>query len=397
LWFPDLQALRKAVPGSPTRADRGAAGIRAEAHDKAQESSKSRGGPVTLRRALALGDRPGPQECRQLMEFCGAPVSAAPPVADGKVNALESGMQQLHLKQDGIDQQLQRLEQSLLALQNSVKSLPAHIAPAPNVPTPALPPPAPPRVEIRTVVKPAPVEWYIWLALAAVVVAVGLAGFAYGRRGSFSRGLQETDAQLDRMLAGAADVMREFETNPVRVPPAPRPQPPAPPRPVAPRPAPPPPAPPPALSLSPPPSLEVSLPAEPEPLVLSPPGIDPLQMTDVLAEPRIEPPPPIVDTRANGDAPTSQVAGLSNDILFEMDQALDNTRSMFTDVDRFIALGRTQNALSLLQFQVHKDPTDRDSWIKLMAIYRQEKMDTELTKAAREFRNNFPNEAPPAV
>jgi hypothetical protein len=80
-----------------------------------------------------------------------------------------------------------------------------------------------------------------------------------------------------------------------------------------------------------------------------------------------------------------------------MDQALDNTRSMFTDVDRFIALGRTHNALSLLQFQVHKDPKDRDSWIKLMAIYRQEKMDVELAKAVREFRTHFPHENPPAV
>ena len=91
------------------------------------------------------------------------------------------------------------------------------------------------------------------------------------------------------------------------------------------------------------------------------------------------------------------IAGLSTDVLYEMDQALDNTRSMFTDVDRFIALGRTQNALSLLQFQVHKDPKDRDSWIKLMAIYRQEKMDADLAKAVREFRRNFPHENPPAV
>jgi hypothetical protein len=80
--------------------------------------------------------------------------------------------------------------------------------------------------------------------------------------------------------------------------------------------------------------------------------------------------------------------------MYEMDQALDNTRSMFTDVDRFIALGRTQNALSLLQFQVHKDPKDRDSWIKLLAIYRQENMDVELAKAAREFVRHFPDENP---
>jgi hypothetical protein len=88
--------------------------------------------------------------------------------------------------------------------------------------------------------------------------------------------------------------------------------------------------------------------------------------------------------------------GLSSKVLFEMDQALDNTRSMFTDVDRFIALGRTQNAVSLLQFQVHKDPKDRDSWIKLMAIYRQEKMDSELAGAAREFKRHFPGEDAPA-
>jgi hypothetical protein len=105
-----------------------------------------------------------------------------------------------------------------------------------------------------------------------------------------------------------------------------------------------------------------------------------------------------MDVNLESDAPPREtVAGLSNDVLYEMDQALDNTRSMFTDVDRFIALGRTQNALSLLQFQVHKDPKDRDSWIKLLAIYRQEKMDAELAKAAREFRNRFPDENPPAV
>ena len=96
-------------------------------------------------------------------------------------------------------------------------------------------------------------------------------------------------------------------------------------------------------------------------------------------------------TRSRSPAP-----GYRSKVLFEMDQALDNTRSMFTDVDRFIALGRTQNAISLLQFQVHKDPKDRDSWIKLMAIYRQEKMDAELAGAAREFKKNFPGDDSPA-
>ena len=103
------------------------------------------------------------------------------------------------------------------------------------------------------------------------------------------------------------------------------------------------------------------------------------------------PPATNVDVQLDS-GPVAQSIGLSSKVLIEMDQALDNTRSMFTDVDRFIALGRTQNAISLLQFQVHKDPKDRDSWIKLMAIYRQEKMDSELASAAREFKRQFPGE-----
>jgi hypothetical protein len=84
--------------------------------------------------------------------------------------------------------------------------------------------------------------------------------------------------------------------------------------------------------------------------------------------------------------------GVSTNLRQEMDLALDNTRSMFTDVDRFIALGRTQNAISLLEFQVQKDQRDRDSWIKLLAVYRQENMDTEFEKAHRTFIRLFPGE-----
>jgi hypothetical protein len=394
LWFPDLPALRKTVPATPTGPDHALPTHGSDKIKAPQESAKS-SGPVTLRRALALGDRPGPQECKQLMDLCGAPAITAP---DGKFNAVESGLQQLHLKQDGIDQQLQRLEQSLLALQKTINNMPAHAAPLPAIPAPAPTPPPPPRVEIRTVTQSEPVEWYVWLALASAVVAIGIGGFLYGRRGSFSRGLQETDEQLDRMLAGAADVMREFEANPVRVPPPSRmATPPAPrtivQRPVAPRPAP---APLPEIIVPPPPPPvpEITFSEPGATTDFSPPtAVEPMHITDIAFEPVVEP-PVVLNAPASTDS-NPPVAGLSNEVLFEMDQAMDNTRSMFTDVDRFIALGRIQNALSLLQFQVHKDPTDRDSWIKLLAIYRQEKMDTELTKAARQFKNNFPNESSP--
>lgn len=73
----------------------------------------------------------------------------------------------------------------------------------------------------------------------------------------------------------------------------------------------------------------------------------------------------------------------------EMDDAMDATRSMFSDVDRFITLGRIQNAISLLEFQIKRDPTDRDSWIKLMAVYRGEGMDDDFERIYAGFRDQF--------
>ena len=268
------------------------------------------------------------------------------------------------------------------------------VTPPKPVVTPPPSPPLPPKVEIRSVVQTEPVEWYVWAGIAALVLVAAAGGFAFGRKRSFARGLRDSDDQLDRMLdrgkdeqlarmlATTANVIREFESTP-RAAPARR---------------------------EPPPRPVVSVP-EPDLTVTDPSAVTDetpvanLGVPDLALDTQSMQPATEVDLHleSNGSSPAAaapaegHVAGLSNAVLFEMDQALDNTRSMFTDVDRFIALGRTQNALSLLQFQVHKDPKDRDSWIKLMAIYRQEKMDADLTRAAREFRSNFPNENPPAV
>jgi DNA-binding SARP family transcriptional activator len=88
----------------------------------------------------------------------------------------------------------------------------------------------------------------------------------------------------------------------------------------------------------------------------------------------------------------AQQVGVKTDLRREMDLALDSARSMFTDVDRFISLGRTQSATSLLEFQVQKDPTDRDAWVKLMAVYRQEGMEAEFQRTFAEFKKKFPGE-----
>ncbi len=386
LWFPDLRELRNASRSAPAVAAKSAAGhharrgiaatsaepvmqaaneLPAQAGEEAPAKPRK---PITLRRALELGDKPGPQECRQLMRLCGAemPVAGGVRPLDDMALALESGVRQLHLKQEGIEQQLQRLELSIQNLQKNVNSAPVQ---APVVAQPA----PPPKVEIRTIVKSEPVSWYVWLALAGLVVAAAIGGFVYGRRGSFTRGLAETDDQLDRMLATAATVMRELESSP-------KPG-------AAPR----------ANVPMPPPSSR--LPPTPVPAEFSadtpPPAAESGRVPDAAIDISALQQTTDVDLRLESEPPApATVSGLSSDVLFEMDQALDNTRSMFTDVDRFIALGRTQNALSLLQFQVHKDPKDRDSWIKLMAIYRQEKMDTELARAVLEFRSHFPHENP---
>jgi len=382
LWFPDLRDLRKSPADKPARQPapvrRAAAAVappstEADVAQSIEQAPGKRHTPITLARALKLGDKPGPKECKQLMELCGAPPAAVAPALDEKARALEAGIKELHLKQDSIDQQLLRMEQWMQALQTTVSSAPAQAAPQAA--------PVPPRVEIRTVVTSEPIEWYVWLALAGLVVAAGVGGVAYGRRGSWSRGLAETDEQLDRMLATAATAMRELDS-------APKPRQAARVETRSPTTAPRQSRAPPAATISPTTEVQPVQTVEEE----SSSAVASAELGRGLPDSQ---PPAEVDHQLESEPrSTPNIDGLSNEVMYEMDQALDNTRSMFTDVDRFIALGRTQNALSLLQFQVHKDPKDRDSWIKLLAIYRQEKMDVELAKAAREFVRHFPDENP---
>jgi len=293
------------------------------------------------------------------MPLCGVEqaLGEAPPALDEKALGIESGMQKLRLQQESIDSQLARLEQSLAALQKAVATAPAR-------PVPPAPPPAKP--EIRTVVKTEPLPWYYWAGFAAIAMGCTVGGFAFGRRRAYAGSLGETDERLDEMLASAATAIREFDTKP-----APQP------KRVVPR----------SERPTPPPAREPEPPA-PRAVPASDINLDQIKLE--LGGQAI-PPATNVDVQLDS-GPVAQSIGLSSKVLIEMDQALDNTRSMFTDVDRFIALGRTQNAISLLQFQVHKDPKDRDSWIKLMAIYRQEKMDSELASAAREIKRQFPGE-----
>jgi hypothetical protein len=136
----------------------------------------------------------------------------------------------------------------------------------------------------------------------------------------------------------------------------------------------------------PPPPVE-----EPPPEPAPPEAEAPLpQLPDYLLEGQAQTPAG-VDLEVEA-GPEPAPAEPQNGLKHEMDMALDNSRSMFTDVDRFIAMGRTQNAISLLEFQIQKDPNDRDSWVKLMAVYRQEGMESEFQRTYTQFKRKFPGE-----
>lgn len=76
-------------------------------------------------------------------------------------------------------------------------------------------------------------------------------------------------------------------------------------------------------------------------------------------------------------------------LQFEMDTAMDSTRSMFSDVDRFITLGRIENAIGLLEIQIKRNPADRKAWVKLMAIYRDYSLNDNFGRTYAAFREQF--------
>jgi hypothetical protein len=73
----------------------------------------------------------------------------------------------------------------------------------------------------------------------------------------------------------------------------------------------------------------------------------------------------------------------------EMDKVMDATRTMFSDIDRFIMLGQSKDAIGVLDSRIKREPSNRDSWIKLMAIYRDEDMKDDFYRTYATFREQF--------
>lgn len=338
LWFPDPRDLKKStwpalVPMTP--APRPAHEIAAE-HRPPIDVPPLTKAPMrvvartpTQRQAPVSVGKPAPHDC--------APSLGREPAAralEERTRGVESDLTQVRQAQAGFDAQVTRLEQSLQGLRTAVAAVPTCAA-TQAASESAVPGPKP---EIRVVVQTEAMPWYFWLGSAAFAIAAAAAGFAYARRRMLVRALAENDEPVERRRPTTVLIERQINSPP-----------------------------------------RAAGAAAPAPTKKS------------LRRQFDSPPPPsasrVVPEPARESA--KQPSGLSRELLHEMDRALDNTRSMFTDVDRFIALGRIKNALSLLKFQMEKDPNDRDLWIKLMAVYRQEKMDVELEHTAREFLRHF--------
>ncbi len=89
-----------------------------------------------------------------------------------------------------------------------------------------------------------------------------------------------------------------------------------------------------------------------------------------------------VSTSRAYEAPSAQLRA-------EMDKVMDATRTMFSDIDRFIMLGQYQNAISVLDSRIKHEPDDRGSWITLMAIYRDEDMKDDFYRTYAKFQKHF--------
>ncbi|MEX0957721.1 MAG: hypothetical protein WDZ63_00385 [Burkholderiales bacterium] len=398
LFIPDLRTVRKILaaapplpiaaapttrpqpPAAPATAPESAAPRAADAPEPPAPAKRVTPPRLVLRLSsheLDLRFSEGMTESKRAelrRSFRGEPARVARPAATTQAPdaaVLELRLAELRATQSTMDAQLKTLEEAVDGLRKAIVAFNPRPGPA------AAPRPAP-RPEPRPAPQPAiareEMPWLLWGILAVVAVMVIAGAFRLGRRIQARNLMREHEQRIDTLLDEARAAAGPLFTGD-------SPEPTVPERERLPKPA--------ARAKERPPA--------------APPG--PADKPDVLSQPA----PPAVaapDTQpqtaagvdleldSGADAQAAERLAVSTNLRQEMDEALDNSRSMFTDVDRFIALGRTQNAISLLEFQVHKDPDDRDSWIKLMAIYRQEAMDEEFERAHREFKQRFSDDGP---
>jgi hypothetical protein len=375
LWFPDLRDVTRGK--SSTKVER--AGLpeakRIEASPVRPAIAKSAGHPtltepINLRRALNLGEQPGPAECRTLAKLCGTDAAVPVSLPRKLPPSVHRDIGPLRLRQESYEAQMLQLEESLAIVANAIPTTPPsrtlESKPALPITTQSLPP-----VASR--------PWINWLAAALIALMAAGAGFGLGRRKvqpeyQASSVAPPVDEKLNRMLVTAADAMRDFENtrDPSRT--GRRKSD------AATRPA--------LLAGS--SDSDVHAGFEASATAPVPAGMAPMVSTDPDPLRNMHTPHPMSLPRVQRtDAATSD-AELSAEESFEIDQAMNGSGTLFDDVDRFIATGDFQNAITLLQYRVQQQPMNRTAWIKLLGVYRKAKMDADLDAAIRDFRMNFP-------
>ena len=304
-----------------------------------------------------------------------------------KMSALASRVDRIRQIQDGINTRLARLEAASRSLRIAFTQTPAPRRPdpaaarrpavtraeqppkpeaAPTTPvtkraTPPAKPAVAPRaaaVESRPAAPPAWRSYAVFAVAFVLAIVLVLLGRNYVKRRSLVKQRTRIDAMLAEARTAATPLLGAepaFETGD-----------------AAEQRSGPPPAEPEVFE-----AAEQPASAKIEPEIFDPSKTQPFSPAD-FTEPTAT---PSVDSPAREEPPAR--------LRSQMDDAMDATRSMFTDVDRFITLGRIQNAISLLEFQVKREPTDRDSWIKLMAVYRGEGMGDDFDRTYAAFRDQF--------
>jgi hypothetical protein len=218
-----------------------------------------------------------------------------------------------------------------------------------------------------------------WLAAALIALLAAGVGFGLGRRKvqiehRAPSVAPPVDEKLNRMLVTAADAMRDFENtrDPSR---AGRRK-----SDAAMRPAP--------LAGSSDSDMHVGFGTSPTAPV--PAGMAPMVSTDPDPLRNMHTLHPMSLPRVQRTDAATGDAELSAEESFEIDQAMNGSGTLFDDVDRFIATGDFQNAITLLQYRVQQEPLNRPAWFKLLGVYRKATMDADLHAAIRDFRMNFP-------
>ena len=323
LWFPDLAGLRQSALSH----------VRVPSPAPAPVPSAARGDNASHARSPAV--RPSvPAKPQPVANVPQTPRAAAPAGSEGKRRERESGVSAMRSKCESFESHLQRIEQSVEALQVAVTAMPVPSPPAAAQCPPVAPAPKP---RILTVVITEPIPWTVWLGLPALGMALATALLALRRTGILMRRrATETLEQPDHRPAPQAAAIKAW------------------------------------------------LPGERTRDAFGPtsyPGPTRPRAASTHAQ--------VVDAHLDNESKASR-PDLPEDIIMEMERAIDGSRSIFTDVDRLIGLGRTQNAISVLEFQIKNKPMDRESWIKLMAIYRRAGRQIEFDMIAAEFKTHFP-------